>query len=329
MPWQIRAIGRVEAVSTVNIRPLVDGALLKVDFREGQWVNKHDLLFEIDRRPLEAALKLSEANHDRDAARAAYAESEAQRIEGLYAKNVANVRERDQARSEADALKATVDADAAMIDRAKVDLEYCTIRAPLSGRAGDLMVHPGSVMKAKDTDMVRIHQMRPIYVAFSVAEQYLPRIRKQQAREPLVVLASLTPDGPNPSRGVLSVISNEVDPTAGTIRLKATFPNADDALWPGQFVNILLLLGQEENAVVVPSVAVKAGQKGSYVFVIRPDHTVTLVWVGVDRTIGDWSVVTSGLKAGDTVVTEGQLRLVPGSLVEVLPKNAAAGKAGT
>ncbi|HMA29439.1 MAG TPA: efflux RND transporter periplasmic adaptor subunit [Thermoanaerobaculia bacterium] len=328
VPLEAVAVGHVEAFSTVAVRTRVGGEVTKVGFREGQDVKQGDLLFEIDRRPYQAALAEAEANLERDRARAREAEENLKRYAELVKKDYVTQEQFSQARANADALKATVKADDAAVETARLNVSYCLIAAPISGRTGGLLVHSGNMIKANDDRaLVVINQVEPIYVTFSLPEAVLADVKKRAAAGALKV--SALPNGPGlkPSEGTLSFIDNTVDTTTGTINLKATFPNHDRALWPGQFTNVSLTLAIEANSVVAPTPAVQAGQQGSYVYVIKPDDTVEARTVVVRRTWQQWSVIDKGLSAGERVVTDGQLRLAPGAKVaiktELVPPAAA------
>ena len=372
-PVQIRVIGNIQAYSTVTVKSIVGGEIVQVHFTEGQDVKKGDLLFTIDPRPLEAALKQAEANLardiaqvgqveadlaknmalvkqaeanlERDMAQAENAKVEAKRYESLIEKQVVSRQQYDQFRTNAEALEATVRADKAAkesteaavrsskaalenaraavranqaaVENAKVQLSYCSIRSPMDGRTGNLFVKRGNVVKANDIDLLTINQINPIYVAFSVPEQNLPEIKKYMAGRLLKVEALAPSDTGNAEQGVLTFIDNAVDKTTGTILLKGTFGNKERRLWPGQFVNVVLTLTTQPDAIIVSSQAVQTGQSGQYVFVIKPDLTAELRPVVVSRTLNNESIIEKGLQGGEKVVTDGQLQLVPGAKVEV------------
>jgi membrane fusion protein, multidrug efflux system len=315
MPVQVTAIGNVEAYSTVTVKSLVDGEIQKAYFAEGQDVKKGDMLFSIDPRPFQAALHQAEANLARDQAQFQYAKTEARQYTELEKEGIVSQIQYQQYTSNADALEAAVRADQAAVENAKIQLGYCSIYSPIDGRTGSLLVHPGNLVKNNDTSLVVINQVTPIYVDFSVPEQFLPQIKHHQARGKLAVLAYLSGDQASASRGVLSFINNTVDSSTGTIVLKGTFGNRDRRLWPGQFVNVVLDLSVQRNATVVPSQAVQTGEKGQYVYVVNPDHTAALRPVEIGNTLSGYSVVEKGLNPGETVVTTGQLRLYPGAKV--------------
>ncbi len=316
VPVQVRAIGSVEAYSTVSVKTMVGGQIMKVGFSEGQDVRKGDLLFEIDSAPYEAALKMAEAARARDLALKDNAEKDALRYASLVEKNLVPRQQYDQFASSAAALEATVQADTAAIENAHVQLAYCFIRSPIDGRTGNLLVQQGNVVKANDATLVTINQVIPIRVSFSIPEQYLSDVRKYKAAGTLKVEAMPQDGKSDPVPGALSFIGNAVDPATGTIQLKGTFPNTDRRLWPGQFANVVLTLTVRSGAVVVPSEAIQTGQRGQYVFVVRPDLTVEARPVVTGEVFEGGTVIGKGVAAGENIVTDGQLRLVPGTKVE-------------
>jgi len=317
VPLQVRTIGNVETINAVSIKALVGGEVTGVFFKEGQDVKKGDLLFQIDPRPYDAALKQAEATLARDLAQAKNAAEQAKRYEILVQKDYVSKDQYDQLRANADALAAAVDADKAQVENSRLQLAYCTIRSPINGRVGSVLINKGSVVKANDLVMLTINQMAPIYVTLSVPEQNLSHIKKYMALGKMKVDAVIPGDEQHPARGVLTFINNAVDTATGTIQLKGTFENSDRRLWPGQFVNVILTLTTQRNAVVMPSAALQAGQQGQYVFVIKPDLTVESRPVLVTRTFADLAVVDKGVTPGENVVTDGQLQLVPGTKVEI------------
>lgn len=316
-PLQIGAIGNIQPYSTVSVKSEVGGQLIGVHFSEGQEVRKGQLLFTIDPRPFEAALNQAQATRAKDLAQAASAQADAERYRGLAREGVVAQQQYDQSRANADALKATVDADAAAIETARLQLSYTKIYSPIDGRTGSLLVHEGNLVKENDVPLVVINQIEPIYGAFSVSAQYLPDITRYRAQHALAVSAS--PKGSNQPgpEGVLTFVDNNVDTTTGTIQLKATFPNRDHALWPGEFVDVTVTLTTQPNAVIVPAQAIQTGQNGQFVFVVKQDMTVESRPVVVDRTQGAFAIVSRGVQPGETVVTDGQLRLVPGARITV------------
>lgn len=374
VPLQETAVGNVQAYATVGVKSQIAGQIVQVHFTEGRDVKRGELLFTIDPRPPEAALRQSEANVAKDVAQLRQAEAalaqrhaevtqalanlerdlaqmenarvQEQRYRALMERELIAREQYDQLRTIFAALQATVQAsraavenarasaraaeaavenaraaikaNEAMVDVAQLQLAYTTIRAPMDGRTGNLLAQAGNVLKSnEDNPLVVIAQVHPIYVSFSVPEQHLTAIKKYQAGGGLKVEAAID-GGQRRAAGALTFINNTVDPTTGTIQLKATFPNTDDLLWPGQFVDVSLTL-TAENAVVVPAQAVQAGQQGPFVFVVKPDLTVESRRVKVGRRLPRELVIDEGLTAGERVVTDGQLRLVPGARVEIKP----------
>jgi len=317
VPLQIKAIGNVEAYNTVAVKSQVNGEISEVFFREGQDVRQGKMLFRIDPRPFEAALRQAESALVRDRAQAVNAQEDAKRYAALAGKGFVSTQEYDRARTNADALGAVVQADEAAVENARLQLEYTAIMSPIDGRTGAIAVQKGNVVKANDVPLVTINQITPIYVTFSVPEQELANIKRYQASGDLHVDVSIPQSGNKPIKGALTFIDNKVNTTTGTIMLKATFPNQDRALWPGQFVDVVLTLTTEPNRVIVPTQALQTGQQGQYVYVIKDDMTVELRVVTPGRLYGNWTVIDKGVVAGEKVVTDGQLRLVPGAKVEI------------
>ena len=317
VPVEVRVIGNGEAYSTVVVKSQLDGQLQRVSFQEGQDVQEGDLLFTIDPRPYDSALKQAEANLARDLAQEKNAQAQADRAQKLYEDGLISREQFDQFRSNAGALEAAVRADQAAAENVKIQLAYCSIHSPLAGRTGKLLVHQGNIVKANDTGLIEINQISPLYVNFSVPEQYLPQIKQYQARGKLVVEALPPQDESRPEEGQLTFFNNAVDSTTGSILLRGTFQNAEKRLWPGQFVNVVLRLTSRPNAVVAPTQAVQTGQAGHYAFVVGPNLTVESRPVMVGPTIGDETVIDKGLQPGDKVVTDGQLLLFPGAKVEI------------
>lgn len=374
VPVQVTTVGNVQAYTTVGVKSQVAGQIQQVHFTEGQEVKRGALLFTIDPRPLEAAVRQSEAtvakdraqlrqseaafaqrqaevtqalaNLERDQAQLENARVQEQRYATLVQKDLVAREQYDQVRTALAALQATVQADRAavenarasaraaeamvdnaraviqadeaMVETARLQLAYTTIRAPMDGRTGNLLVQGGNVVKAtEDNPLVVIAQIRPIYVSFAVPQQHLAAIKRYRAEGSLKVEA-LPGGGQRPVAGALTFMNNTVDPSTGTIQLKATFPNTDNALWPGEFVDVALTL-TTERAVVVPAQAVQAGQQGAFVFVVKPDLTVESRPVKVGRRLAGELVIEQGVKGGERIVTDGQLRLVPGARVEVKP----------
>jgi multidrug efflux system membrane fusion protein len=316
MPVQVNAIGTVESMNTVQVKTMINGEITSVAFKEGQEVRRGQLLFTLDRRPLEAEVRRAEATLAKDRATAMNAKADALRYAALGKEGVVAQQTTDQMQTAAAASEELVRADEAAVQNAKVQLQYAAIASPITGKTGNLVVQLGNVVKANDAALVSINQIEPIYVTFTVPEQFLGEIKRYMAQRRLAVAANV-PNDPQPSIGTLTFVDNTVDRQTGTIRLKGTFDNKDRRLWPGQFVNVTLTLATQPNAIVVPTQAVQAGQQGQYVYVVKGDNTAESRAVKVSRTIAGQAVVESGVQAGDKVVTDGQLRLVPGAKVDV------------
>lgn len=321
VPVQVRAIGSVESYSTVAIKSQISGEVTAVHFREGQDVRKGNLLFSIDRRSFEAAVQQAEANLARDRALAEGARVELNRYTKLVEAGVVAQEQYDHFRTQAGAADAAVRADQAAVEKAKLDLQYCSIYSPIDGRTGSLMVHAGNLVKANDVPvLVVINQINPIYVNFALPEQYLADVKKYMAAGTLKVRAVIPDDPQRPEQGTLSFIDNAVDSATGTIHMKATFANRERRLWPGLFVNVVLTLTAQPNAIVVPAPALQTGQSGQYVYVVKSDNTVESRLVVPGKTVNNETVIEKGLQPGEVVVTDGQIRLVPKAKVVI--KNA-------
>jgi multidrug efflux system membrane fusion protein len=317
MSIEIAAIGHVESVSSVAVKAQVGGQITRVAFREGQDVNKGDLLLAIDSRPYEAALAQAKANLERDRARAKSAQDDVKRYAGLVAKDYVTQQQFDQAQADAVAAEATVRADEAVLENARLQLEYSSVRAPIDGRTGSLLVQVGNIVKANDDrTLLQINQIHPILVSFAVPETNFSEITRRVRAGRLSVGATPQDGGP-PAVGELNFVDNAVNASTGTIQLKATFANRDSRLWPGQFVSVILNLATEPDAIVAPSQAVQTGQSGQFVWVVKDDLTVESRSVIVARVQGPLAVIARGLAAGERVVTDGQLRLSPGAKVEI------------
>jgi multidrug efflux system membrane fusion protein len=311
----LQAVGTVEAYSTVSVKSLVDGELIQTGFKEGDFVKKGQLLFSIDPRPYQAELTQAEANLARSQAQLDIANSEVKRNQPLVQKGYVAKEDFDQLQSNQKAAVATVSADQAAVTSAQLELSYATILSPIDGRTGDLQVYPGNIIKtANGTILVTIAQVTPIYVSFSIPQQYLDSVRAQLAQGNVEVQALA--DGVT-EKGQLTFINNTVDTTTGTIQLKATFANAQQRLWPGQFVTVTLPTATIPHALLIPSTAVQMGQNGAYVYVLMPDDTVAYRSITLGAVVNDDTVILQGLSPSEQVVTEGQLRLSDGSPVKV------------
>jgi multidrug efflux system membrane fusion protein len=320
VPVQLRAIGRVQAYSMVTVKAQIDGELISVHFKEGQDVKKGDLLFTIDPRPFEAQLKQAEANLAKDGAQLVNAKRQVERYGSVVSRGYVSQEQYDTLSANASALEATVHADEAAAENARLSLKYCYIRSPIDGCTGELKVNAGNIVKANDETkpLVTINQVSPVYVSFAVPEANLSDIKKHMKGGKLEVFASVSGNQDSPALGELTFLDNAVDFTTGTIQLKAEFPNKDRALWPGQFSNVTVNLTEQKDAVVVPFEAIQTGQQGQYAFVLKPDSTVEYRLVTAGRILGREIVIEKGLSPGDAVVTDGQLRLANGSKVKVV-----------
>jgi multidrug efflux system membrane fusion protein len=332
VPVQITAIGNVEAYQTVQIRSQVNGQIEKIFFKEGQDVAQGQLLFQLDKRPFQAELERAIGTLRHDEATAENSHAQAERYTALETQGVISRELADQQRAQAKADASAVQADQAAVDAARVQLQYTDIKAPIDARTGALMINLGNLVKANDTPfLVQLNQIAPIYVTFSIPEVSLGEVRRYSARRQLKVLAYPKGQTTNPAEGYLTFIDNGVDTQTGTVKLKATFANKDRRLWPGEFVDTALELSIQKNAVVVPSKAIQIGQQGEYVYVVTPDSTAESRPVKTSGTYQDLTLVSDGLKAGERVIVNGQLRVAPNAKVVVqsttssgTPSNAGA-----
>ena len=356
VPVDIAGVGNVEAYTSVSVRSQVTGQLQETFFHEGDVVKKGDKLFAIDPRPLEAALQQAQATLTRDQAQLNQAEAQlardtansqfeqasAERNAALLAKGLIAKEAAEQSRAAAEASVATTKADQAsvesaraqldvqksVVENAKVQLSYTTIRATIDGRTGNNTVKAGNLVSANSTELVTIAQLQPVYVTFAVPAAHLAAIKRAPPTQPMVVVAAPQDGDPQTVDGHLTFVDNQVDSTTDTIKLKATFPNKDQRLWPGQFTRVTLRLAMLPQVTVIPSEAVQVGQDGQYVFVVKPDSTVDQRPVTIAQRMGDIVVVDKGLTPGETIVTEGQLRLEQGTKVQPSDANGtpAAGR---
>ncbi len=325
MPVRISAIGNVAPFTRVSVRSQVTGQLQKTHFKEGEEVRQGDLLFTIDPRPLQAALSQARASLARDTAQAENARIQFTREEKLLAQKVASQEEYDSAKASYEALVGTVAADQAVVSNAVLNLEYTQIRAPVDAVAGAQQVYPGNIVKSPDDEMVVLNQIHPVQVSFAVPEYHLAEIKRQSGDHSIPVTATFTGLTGAAPTGELTFVDNAVNQQTGTIQLKATFSNEDDRLWPGQFVQVELTVSEITNAIVVPSQAVQTGQNGEYVFTVKPDQSAEMRPVKVGENSEGLTMIASGLKAGEIVVTDGQLRIVPNAKVVVKTSLATAG----
>jgi multidrug efflux system membrane fusion protein len=324
MPVKLQAIGNVEAYSTVSVKARVDGQIVALNFKEGQEIRKGDILFRIDARPYDATLKQAEANALRDAAARDQARSQERRYKELLEKNFISKEAYAQIATNAETAEATARASQAALENARLNVEYCTIISPLDGYVGKVLLQVGNLVKANDVSpLVVINQVRPIYVNFAVPEQTLTALRGYMASGPLAVEVAPPGEASALSEGRLIFVDNAVDPSTGTIRLRAQFDNKDIALWPGQFVNVRVRLFEQKDAILIPSRSVQTGPNGQYVYVVKADKTAELRAVTVERNEGE-QVVVKGLAKDEQVVTRGALRLAPGVRVEIRAAAEAA-----
>lgn len=318
VPVQITAIGNVEAFSSVTIKSRIEGQLIKANFKEGDEVKKGQLLFVIDPRPFEEAVRQAEANLLRDKAQLDFARTDLERYDELVKEELVSRQQYEKIRTTYESLKATVKADQSILDNARLQLNYCYIYSPIDGKIGSLLVHPGNMIKANDTQIAVINQIVPILVRFTVPEQELFRIKKAMSQGSLKTEAFVKGIDANYSaEGKVVFIDNAVDLATGTVKLKAQFPNKDKMLWPGQFVNVVLTLGVKKNAFVIPYRALQTGQKGQYVWVVKEDKTAQMREVTPGLRFGDEVIIEKGLSQGEIVVVDGQLKLTPNAKVEI------------
>ncbi len=319
VPYEIQAIGNIVEYAGVNVRSQAGGYLSKIHFQKGQFVKKGAILFTIDPRPYQASLMQAEGAMAKDQAQLANARADEQRYAELVKKGYISKQQYEQSQAAANALEAVVKADQAAVEYAKVQLSFCYIHAPISGRLGDILIDEGNLVKAADDNkfLVTIRQIQPIYVSFSVPEKTLGQIKKYMASRQLSIDVYADKGDTKPENGMLSFVDNTVDPTTGTIRLKGTLKNEADRLWPGQFVNVVLSLYTQSDAVTMPTQAIQSGQHGQYVYIIKDDLTTEIRPVVVSRIYGNDSIIEKGLKPGEKVVTDGQLRIVPGAKVQI------------
>lgn len=328
VPTELRSIGMVQAFSTVAVKALVSGELVKSDFHQGDYVHRGQPLFAMDPRPFQAALSLAEANLARDRASYVAAGEEARRYAQLLKQGIVSREQNDQMQASALALAASIAADQAAVRASRLNLGYCTIASPVEGRTGALLVKPGNVIEANVTVLVTINQIEPIYVSFSVPQQFLNSLRALARRQSLPVRA--WPHGnPRASLGRLTFVDNAVDNTTGTIRLMSTFANRNRRLWPGEFVNAGLTLAVSNNAPVVPVSAVLSGQNGPYVYVANSQGRAENRNVVTGITSGGVTVIQKGVRPGETVITDGQLDLYPGAKIRIMPSPSGGSQTGS
>lgn len=331
VPEEVPAVGTVQARESVGLRARVAGTLQSVHFADGQEVSRGQLLFVIDPRPFQSALDGARARLARDQAQATYATREEARYRELFGRGLVSAELYQQARSNAASLRATLRSDRAAVRDARLQLAYCYLHSPLDGRIGRRQLDPGNLVRADTDTLAVINRVRPIFVSFALPEQFLPEVRRRLALRPLAVRATPRPrrgqqdamHAAEASLGHLDFVDNAVDAATGTIALRATFPNTNERLWPGEFSDVMLVLGHQRDALVVPAQAVETGQQGSFVYLVKPDSTVERRAVRLGMRHGGEIVIAAGVAAGDRVVTDGQLRLVPGRRVDIRPAPSA------
>ena len=356
VPVEVQVIGNVEALATISVKALVGGELVKVHFNEGNFVKKGELLFTIDRRPLEGALRSAEANLAKDIAMQGQAEanltreiaqekyvrSQSERFNNLYKEGLASKDQVELSRTNADVIGSAIAADKAAVESAKASvtagrsavnnaqtqLTYTEIRSPIDGRTGNLTMKQGNVISPATPELVTINQVEPIYVTFGVPESYINDVKRYMTAGKLQVVVTPQDETNAPQKGVLTFIDNAVDPSTGTIKLKATFPNTNRKLWPGQFVRVNLRLSTLKDALVLPNQAVQTGQEGLYVYVVQADRKVEMRMVTTGARVDQELVILTGVEEGETVVTDGHLRLAPGMTIQDRKKGGKGGKGG-
>ena len=327
MPLQINTFGKVEAYSQVPVKTMVSGQIHRFLTRPGEHVKKGDVLLEIDKRPFEAVLQQCQATLSKDKILLEDFIRQAEMKERLLASSAMDTNSTKSMRAQAESQRAQVSSSEAALKNAQLNLEYCTIKAPMDGRTGDILVYEGTVVKANDVNVIELVQLKPIYVVFAPPQLNLPVIQHFFKQGKLNVHAQVPVAGGAEADGELTFIDSVVNPTSGTVKLKATFPNEDIQFWPGQFVNVTLTLTVEKNCVVVPSQAVSKGQNGSYVFIVKPDNTAEYHTVKAGRSLNDETIILEGLNGNEKIVTDGQVRLYPGARVYEPDKNAPAAPA--
>jgi multidrug efflux system membrane fusion protein len=316
VPVQLKAIGTVEAFATVALKSQISGQIARVHFEEGSEVEKGDLLISIDPEPFLATLGQYKADLARNQAQEKYAREQAARYEGLVKEGIVAQDQYDLLRPNAESLAAAMASDRAAIRSAEIQLSYCSIRSPISGRTGTLDLHPGNLVKANDLPIVTIHQICPINVVFSIPEKRLAEVKTAMAEGELKIEAMIPDEPGHTETGTLSFMDNAVNSETGTIKIKGVFANAAKKLWPGRFIDVVMTLASLKNAVTVPANAVQTGQQGQFVYIVKPDKTVEVRPVTVGPSMEEEIVIESGLASGETIVVDGQLRLVPGAAIE-------------
>ncbi|MGH7094807.1 MAG: efflux RND transporter periplasmic adaptor subunit [Stellaceae bacterium] len=324
-PEFLTGIGSVQAYNTVTIKSRVDGQIVAVNFKEGQEIKAGDSLFQIDPRPYQATLEIVQATKAKDEAGLASAQADLSRYMALVGSGYQTRQSVDQQKATVLQLQAALKGDQAQIDAAQLNVNYCDIRAPISGRLGVRLVDIGNIVHAADPGgLVTITQTKPIFVTFTMPQNELHKIHEKQALTPLTTIAYGDDAVTKLGEGKLTVIDNTIDQSTGTIRLKSTFANLDERLWPGEFVNVRLILRIRKGVPVVPAETVQEGEDGKFVYVIKPDNTVARRKVEVTSVQDGVAIIAKGLKTGESVVVQGQYRLVDGSHVHIRPPAAKA-----
>jgi membrane fusion protein, multidrug efflux system len=326
VPVQVKAIGNIEAFTSVAIKSQVNGQITRVHFKEGSDVEKGSLLISLDPEPFLATLSQCAAALARDQSQARFAREQASRYEGLLREGIVTHDQYDLLRTNAESFAATVAADRAAIKSARIQLGYCSIRSPVSGRTGTLALQLGNLTKANDLPLVTINQVSPIYATFSVPEKLLADVKRAMAGNELKIEALIPNEPGSREVGTISFLDNAVNSATGTIKLKGVFANRSRKLWPGQFTDVVMTLGLRKNAVVVPTNAIQTSQQGQFVYVVKPDKKVEMRQVTSAAVAGEETVIEKGLAAGETVVVDGQLRLTPGAIVETNDSQPVVGK---
>ncbi len=329
MPIQLDAVGNVQAYNSVVIIPKVTGQVASIHFEQGQDVKTGDLLVTIDPATFEQQLAQAEAQLAHDKEQANFNQVTARRYADLYQQAAVARQDYDQVTTSSRTQDATVRQSEATVENARINLNYCYIRSPIDGRTGAFLANLGAMATANQTQLVVINQVEPIFVQFTIPEKYLSSVTAAQKAAPLHVTATIDDQGLNVTDGVLTFIDNTVDISSGVIQMKAQFPNTVRQLWPGQFVRVTLRLGEQSNAIIIPNEAVMNGQNGAYVFVVKDDMTVEVRQVVPNRAVGNFMVITQGLNAGETVVTDGQVNLRPGSKISIKEATAQPAAAGS
>jgi len=316
MPVQVKAIGNIEPFNSVAIKSQISGQIARVHFKEGSDVRKGDLLITLEPESFQAAVSQGEATLVKNQAQARFGRSQADRYQLLLKDGIVTQDQYEQLRANAESYAATVVADRAALKSARIQLSYCYIRSPISGRTGNLSLQLGNLVKANDLPLLTINQVNPIYAVFSIPEKRLAEVKRAMAGGELKIAAVIPNEPGVQETGTVSFLDNAVNAATGTIKLKGVFANTSRRLWPGQFVDLLMTLSSRQNVVVVPNQAIQISQQGEFVYVVRPDQTAEMRQVTVGSSVGGESVIEKGLAKGETVVVDGQLRLAPGARVE-------------